>query len=98
MGTVVKTVVLYDSVQRNQNMCRDHRFRESVVKQRTRKKQADVEVVDLLDTDEPTDNSSDEDMVVTKTPDIMANVRNASQQTCFHTSHLTDSPDCVCVC
>ncbi|XP_028993854.1 MAX dimerization protein MGA a isoform X2 [Betta splendens] len=49
-----------------------HRGRCLQEKQKTNKKQAVVEVVDLLDeTDENTDNTSDEELVVTKTSDII---------------------------
>lgn len=56
------------------DICRGHSSQGPVNKQRRRKNQADVdliEVVDLLEeTDEQTDNSSDED-TVSKTTDVI---------------------------
>ncbi|XP_026195007.1 MAX dimerization protein MGA a isoform X3 [Anabas testudineus] len=69
-------VVVLDLLDRSKpDICRGQRLRESVNKQRRHKNRADadlVEVVDLLDeTDEPTDKSSDKEIVVTKTTNII---------------------------
>lgn len=79
-------VVVLDLLDRSKpDICRGQRLRESVNKQRRHKNRADadlVEVVDLLDeTDEPTDKSSDKEIVVTKTTNIIT-VTNVKKSSC----------------